>query len=521
MSAQIYLLAPDADLLKRCKGAFDELNCPWQVIASVEEAVQIIQGPALLYFPMKTIKELALISPLRLQVPSVDVVVVAAKGSLEEATEVLRSGGTDYLYPPLSKEKLTQSVKRWQGRRATTNDTARLFQIIALMELGRTLTGTLHLDELYDQIIEQVQRAFVPDTVSLMLLNPQSERLRLVAQRGLSSNAVPGTEVTLEEGIAGKVVRDGEPQLLLGGLQGTIFEGMARRENDIGSAMSVPLNTQGNVLGVLNVNRYQGRPSYTENDATLLYIFAAQIAIAVQNAQLYESLREERDRIIQAQEEVRRELARDLHDGLTQVLAALAVNIGHLRTLVREERLNLEEVQEELEFLRSIARQAIHDARTLIYGLRPLVLETQGLVVALEHYLTTVRDGDKRTQYLFTHEGCSDVSHLAANVARMIFAILQEAINNARKHARAQVIQVELRCTGEGKHRIIETGVRDDGTGFNMSQVEKNYDQRYSFGLLNMRERATLIDGTFHMESSPSGTVVQLRVPWREGQKTE
>lgn len=519
MKEPVYLLIQSAGLLRPCRKALQKLSYEGQQLASIEEAQGRLHGPALLLVALPEVG-LEGVSTLRQALPSVDLIVLGDEGSLEEATALIHEGVIDYLYRPLRQAKLTEALQRWELRRQSEGDPARLFQIIALMELGRTLTGTLQLDELYDQIIEQVKRAFRPDTVSLMLLSEQGDRLRLVVQRGLPASALPGTEVSLEEGIAGKVVREGEPQLLLGGLQGTVFEGLARHGSDIGSAMSVPLHTQGKIVGVLNVNRQQGRAPYTESDATLLHIFAAQIAIAVQNAQLYESLREERDRIIQAQEEVRKELARDLHDGLTQVLAALAVNIGHLRSLVGEGKLGQAEIQAELEFLRSIARQAIHDARTLIFGLRPLILETQGILVALEHYLAAVREGDRRTTYHLSHQGFQDPTLLAPNVARMLFAILQEAINNARKHARAERVQVHLQLVQQkGQRRTIHATVEDDGVGFNLGQVEGSYDQRYSFGLLNMKERAALIDAEFKIESRlQEGTRVIVRVPWREGE---
>src|SRR5690606_30432808 len=116
-------------------------------------------------------------------------------------------------------------------------------------------------------------RAFLPDTVSLMLLDENQERLVMVAQRGLSPRAVLGTEVSLEDSIAGQVVREGRPQLLLGGLKGTNYEQLARG-GLIGSAMSVPLTVQRRTIGVLNVNRRQGRSNYTESDAQLLHVFA-------------------------------------------------------------------------------------------------------------------------------------------------------------------------------------------------------------------------------------------------------
>ncbi len=386
--------------------------------------------------------------------------------------------------------------------------------ILTLMELGRLLTSTLELDDLYEQIIEQVQATFRPNTVSLMLLNHDARTLRIVAHRGLSRTITAGTEVPVDDSIAGSVVREGKPQLLLGGLQGTEFARLARRDSKIASAMSIPLQVKDKTLGVLNVNRHKGQPTYTDKDAGLLHIFAAQIGIALQNAQLYASLRQERDRIMEAQEVVRRELARDLHDGLSQMLAAMAVNIGVLQTILKPGEIVPDIITDDLEYLHNAVRQAIQDARTLTFGLRPLVLETQGIAAAMRQYITTLQKGDKKTRYELTVDKVTAQLPLAVNDARMIFAIIQEAINNARKHAKAAHISVTI-STGQSRDEpLLTITIQDDGTGFDVAEITAEYEERLSFGLNTMRERAELIDSTLTVTSSKAdGTTIQLVVP--------
>ena len=514
MAAQIFLLVSNPEWVEACAAALQKLGLEYEEIASLDALIERAEPPALAFLPLKQIGVQG-ISRLRSEAPGVDVVALAGRSTIEEATDAMRLGAIDYVPRPPDEERISRAIRRWQERYAALSETARLSEIITLMELGRTLTSTLRLADLYEQIIGQVERAFLPDTVSLMLLDGHGQSLRIVAQRGLPATTT-GTEVSLEESIAGQVFREGRPQLLLGGLQNTPFESMARGRGNIGSAMSVPLNVQRRMLGVLNVNRYPDRRNYAASDANLLHVFASQIAIAVQNAQLYESLREERDRIIKAQEDVRRELARDLHDGLTQVLATLTLNVDHLRTMVRDERIDTNNLLEDLDFLRTMARQAMQDARMMMFGLRPLVLETQGLVSALDHYISSMREGDRRIQYNFDYSAYPSDAPLAPNVARMTFAVLQEAITNARKHSRARNITVELRRDVAEGESLICASVRDDGSGFDLSQIERAYDQKLSFGLLNMRERAKLIDAELQISSGPDGTTIQLTVPWYE-----
>ncbi|HBY97036.1 MAG: GAF domain-containing protein [Ardenticatenaceae bacterium] len=517
MGDWIYLLEPNADVCALCSEALSGLDLAAQEVSSVKELLELlVEGPSALAILDLGAVGLTGVAEVRSRFPDTDIIVLAENGTIAQATEVMRYGAFDYLPKPLVEEEIVLAVRRWLQRRDLVAEKERLSEIIYLLELGRTLTSTLELEELHDQIILQVARAFLPDTVSLMLLDEKRERLVMVAQRGLPPRAVLDTEVALENSIGGQVVREERPLLLLGGLEGTPYELLARG-GAIGSAMSIPLTVQRRTIGVLNVTRRRGRANYTERDAQLLHIFASQIAIALQNAQLYESLRQERDRIIKAQEDVRRELARDLHDGLIQVLAASVVIVDHTRSLLDQGRLDNDALIEQLDYLRQTARQAVRDARALSFGLRPLVLETKGLLAALEQYLEQIRESDPKTHYHLMAETLDRHLELQPQVARVIFAIFQEAINNARKHARAQNVWVSLRCDLEAG--LLHSTVEDDGAGFDLPRVEETYDQRYSFGLLNMRERAELIGGSLRIESAlTQGTRIELVVPWYEAQ---
>ncbi|MGH2544656.1 MAG: sensor histidine kinase, partial [Ardenticatenaceae bacterium] len=135
-----------------------------------------------------------------------------------------------------------------------------------------------------------------------------------------------------------------------------------------------------------------------------------------------------------------------------------------------------------------------------------------------EQYLVALREGDKRTEYCLQCEPASWPFHLTPSVARIVFAILQEAINNARKHAKASHIWVTLEYQpGGGEAALLIASVRDDGRGFNLEQIEGSYDERYSFGLHNMKERTDLIDASLQIESTPgAGTIIHLAIPWQD-----
>jgi signal transduction histidine kinase len=447
---------------------------------------------------------LGLLGRIRGQFPDTDVIVLAENATVQSATQAMRLGAYDYLAKPTTNSELAISVNRWFEHFKWQQEKAHLSTLIRLLELGRTLTSNLEMDTLFAEILVQVDQAFAPDTVSLMLLEKDHQSFVIAAHRGLSRDLKPGTRVRAAGTIAGEVVAKREPLLLLGGLEGTPYAKKARGRG-IASAMAVPLTFKKTILGVLNVSRRKGRPNYTEEDAQLLNVFASQIAVAVQNARFYESIRAERDRILSAQEEVRRELARDLHDGLIQHLGAMMISLEHARSLLGSEEVSL---AAELDNLKSMARQAIRDARSLVFGLRPLILETKGLSAALNAYVEQLRATNPEITFHVTAPGLE--GDLPIQTQRVVFAILQEAIQNARKHASARNVWITLQ---RGKKHLSAV-VQDDGTGFDLEEIAATYDQRYSFGLLNMRERAELIDAELTIDSEPGkGTRVYLDVP--------
>ena len=478
-------------------------------VASLDAARDQAAPHALLIAPAARLRADE-VAALRERLPTINLLLIG-----DEAPPACGDGIYERLPAAWSEAGLVALITRW---RTTSEREERLSEMITLMELGQLLTQTLELDELYEQIIALVDRAFEPDGVSLMMVEDEGRALCLVARRG--GQPAPGMTVPITaDTIAATVARERLPQLLLGGLDGTRFEHLAR--GNVGSSMIIPLVMKDETIGVLNVSRSMDRPPYSEADATLVQVVAHQIAIALHNARLYENLRAERDRIVRAQEVVRRELARDLHDGLGQVLATLSVNLRNLHALLERGAIGPGELLDDLTFLSRVARQAVQDARTLTFGLRPLILETQGLASALRRYLQIIGEGGSGLRYELEID-CAALDDLALESARTLFAVVQEAITNARKHASAGTVTISIGCAGEGSPpaRVVAR-VRDDGIGFEQPSPDGE-PQRVSFGLLNMRERAELLGGSFRIVSTPGGgTTVEVEIPWRSAQKEE
>jgi len=385
----------------------------------------------------------------------------------------------------------------------------RLSQLGLLYQVGQAMASTFDLTKLLNDTLQLTTTVIDAAASALMLIDEQSNELVFEVAHGAEEVVVPRKRISLDEGIAGWVATHGEPVIVNDVSKDSRFSQKADAHTGslTRSIAAVPLQIKGKTIGVLEVLNKPSTDGFDEEDMRLILTLATQAAIAIENARLYQSLREERDRIIQAQEDVRKELARKLHDGAVQFLAAIAMDVEHVGRLLQ---LKPEAVFAELEALRKLVHQATREARMVLFELRPVILESQGLVPALRSYVNQLQDSDEFTVHLDV--GNFD-SQLDPKVAGTIFSIVQEAINNVKKHAHARNVWLNLAIDRDQ----LVVGIKDDGHGFDVKAVERDYDQRGSFGLLNMHERAELIDGFLAIESSQvepeRGTVVTLRVP--------
>ena len=233
-------------------------------------------------------------------------------------------------------------------------------------------------------------------------------------------------------------------------------------------------------------------------------IMDASVAVALANAQLYDDLQEEKEHIIAVEEEARTKLARDLHDGPTQSISAIAMRLNFSRLLLDR---NPKKVKDELFKLENLARRTTKEIRTMLFTLRPAVLETQGLRAAVEQLVEKLNETGE-LPVILQIEDLED--HLDVNTKAVAWFVTQESLIDVKKHAEAS--NVWIRMYIEDDRFVAE--IEDDGVGFDFESTMANYDQRGSFGLLNLQERADLVNGKTTIESSPGrGTKVTLVIP--------
>jgi two-component system nitrate/nitrite sensor histidine kinase NarX len=248
-----------------------------------------------------------------------------------------------------------------------------------------------------------------------------------------------------------------------------------------------PLRGPGELLGELCVTRSAAHP-FTEPERTLLGALADMAAIAVRTARLHET--EEQMTILSERDRI----ARELHDSLAQVLGQI-----HLVLRGLEARTDGAAISTDLAELADVADEAYRDVRETILGLRESIPSDGGLEAALRAYLAKY----SRQTGIATHLDCDGMAgrSLSPKAEVQLLRVVQEALTNVRKHARATEVRVEL---GERDGTPV-LSVADDGAGFDPSSVGPSMTG--GFGLRSMRERVELLGGTLDVHTAPgSGT---------------
>ncbi|MDT9755230.1 sensor histidine kinase [Heyndrickxia coagulans] len=206
-------------------------------------------------------------------------------------------------------------------------------------------------------------------------------------------------------------------------------------------------------------------------------------------------------RVIEAQEEERKRISREIHDGPAQMLANMLLRSDLVEKIYHEN--GMEEAIAEMRTLKELVRDSLKEVRRIIYDLRPMALDDLGLIPTLKKYLSTIENYKGSPVITYRHLG--EERRLPTNYEIALFRLIQESVQNALKHAKATEIQVksELR-----KNSFIAT-VKDNGTGFDVRSIREG-----AFGIVGMRERVSLLNGEISIHSKRgAGTLVIIQIP--------
>lgn len=376
-------------------------------------------------------------------------------------------------------------------------------RVDTVLEVTRVITSSLRLDRVLEAVLEQGMRALAAEAGTVWLLDRGGGRLVPAVALGPRGEAVKGMWLRPGEGIAGAAVAEQRGFRVENVRQSPQWAARFDRRSGFTtrSLLCVPLIYRDRAIGALQFVNKCGGQAFSGEDLALASALAGQAAVAIGHSRAFE------EQVVRAQEEERRRIARDIHDGPAQVLAGLIMRAEICQRLLAADP---GRAGAELEVIQRGLRESVQELRGIIFQLRPQALDQLGLVPGLRAYLegVTARGGPATT---LTVGG--RVRRLPPALEVTLYRVVQEAVTNAVKHSRAATVAVRVRFGT----RTVEVAVEDDGVGFDVEAVRGRGGDHY--GLAGMEERVQLMDGRMKLESAPGrGTRLACSFPMPAGE---
>jgi PAS domain S-box-containing protein len=378
-----------------------------------------------------------------------------------------------------------------ERKRAEAELRRSLDSLLAIYEAGQVLGSTLEREQIGSELLGITQRISNLSAACIDLLEEDQQlcTLRATGSEDLWRRARSAPEA---EAARRAALQSEEPRS---------FELPSSEENGMRLVgLCVPLRVRDRVVGLLEA--YGSEALAEKENVETLTSLASQGASALENARLYEELSErERQlrelvgRILVAEDEERRRVAYEVHDGLTQMIVATH---QRLQIFAEDHPPGSAEGREDLETLIGLVRRTVAEARRVIADLRPTTLDDLGLVTAARLQVEEMRAGGYEASF---EETLGD-ERLPATLETTLFRVVQEALTNVRKHAETDRVRVTLGHRADG---VVRLEVRDWGRGFEPTAVADGGGPGERVGLSSMRERVALLGGHLDIRSEPGG----------------
>jgi signal transduction histidine kinase len=363
-------------------------------------------------------------------------------------------------------------------------------QLESLNEVSEALVTETDLPGLLD--LATVRLRELLDARAVLTIVPVSDD-QLAVQAGSCDNgaALEGFRLDRQRSKAGRTLARQRPERIDSLIDDPEVDQTAPRLVDATAALYIPLVSHGRSVGVLAVYDKRGAdPRFSDADMRIAQAFANRAAVALE---LSERIgRKAVQSLLEGQELERKRLARELHDETGQALASILLGLKSLEQQVGPEPVAT---------IRELVGAALDDVRRLTVELRPPALDDFGLQAALERLASLVGRRSGIEIQLSMRAGMA----LPPDQETAIYRIVQEALTNIVKHAKASSVSIIVMGSGETVRLVVE----DDGDGFDPSAVREG-----ALGLVGIRERVAILGGRFHLESAPGdGTTIVVELP--------
>jgi signal transduction histidine kinase len=384
----------------------------------------------------------------------------------------------------IENARLFESAKRWSD------------QLESLIEVGNALATELDPPRMLDLVARRL-REILHARFVLILLESEGE-LRVEVAAGDVEESVPGAAIALAGTKAGRVLERGQSERVDSVIDDPESDLELTRALEMLTGLYVPMRLRNRTIGLIVAgDKLVPDRRFSSEDLRLAETFAARAAVAVDQARLIQ--RDALRRVVRAQEDERRRLARELHDETGQALTSILLGLKSLEDLD-----DVAALGQGVAALRERVVATLQDVRRLAVELRPAALDDFGLEAALERLTAGFAE---QTGLKVELESRLQDDRLPEEVETVLYRIVQEALTNIVKHAQASRVSIVITQKPGAVGAVIE----DDGRGFDPEQSVDG-----GIGLIGMRERVALLDGSMTIEAAPGkGTTLVIEVPVR------
>jgi len=504
---QVLVLEPDTRLRLSRTRALARQGYRVTGVSSIEQATK--EANQQFYdLLIVRVEEPELLNMLLAQFPAeISVLIVTTKEIVAKAAECAGAGIRSFLVQPFSPNKFKDTV-------AHTIDSTRMMEeglrskiLTTLERANRLFTSEDEIDQILRLVVEMSAAETDADYVSLAVKNETTGKFKIRVQKG--------NENRLWKKICHELMETGETILIDENSQNHSRLHNLMAEAGISAMLCVPLVIKGNVIGAINHIKTGEKAGFNSGDMNLASILAWWSSMVIENSWLISKVQQQHchvadllNEISFAQQNERRRVAIEIHDGVAQWMVGASYDIKACSTLIAESRLG--ELEEELDKVGKTLQRSVKELRRAIANLRPPALKEVGLVTAICQAAEALNEEDIKCHTEIEGE----LPKLTFTEETTTYWIVQEILTNIRNHSKASDVNLRIQFHDDA----VSVEVSDNGQGFNPDEVMNSTMPLQHMGLIGMQERAKLLGGYIRIDSKVGqGAVISFSFPVSSG----
>ncbi|MFQ5455145.1 MAG: GAF domain-containing protein [Nitrospirota bacterium] len=425
-------------------------------------------------------------------------VVLIGKGELDHTIDIKTNDEIEELAEEFNRmaEKLKESYVYILEQQVA----ARTKELSALNVIATTVNQSLDLQIILENTLNKIMEVLDIDGGAVRVWNDEKEKLVLRAYRGISNSAADSVmELNWGEELAGEAAKSNKPILIYDTKKDVNLNKNIFIKEGYRSIAYVPITSRNQVVGVLNVASLNPR-SFSEKDSQLLSSIGSQMGTAIENAKLFE--KSEKLAVLEEREWI----SREIHDGIAQDMAYLNMQIKILEDSFTV--YPMEQSIKEIKRIRNFVKGVSDDIRELLGDFRTKLEADHGLIPALKKYIESFGyEHNIKINFIVENKDKNEIK-FSPRAEVHILRVIQEGLSNIRKHAKADMVKIEMRV----ESNIAKINIKDNGIGFDINKAKSKRGRH--LGLEIMKERINKLGGEFKITADRGrGTRLTIIIP--------